>query len=705
MKTSLKIALAGNPNSGKSTLFNVLTGLNQKVANFPGITVDKKTGSCSFTRKSDNQKITADIIDLPGTYSLYPKTLDERVPFQVLCDPADEDYPDAVIIVADASNIKRSLFLCSQVIDLKIPAVLALNMMDLVTSLGIEIDVNKLSSQLGIPVIPTNALKKEGIEELKQTIASLEPNPVKDFIQIYEYSPCVLSGIRETVKVKSNYAAFQVANNLEFLSTFHINPGSKEKIRSLIREFAFDAHDMQKQETLERYRVINDIVKACVVQKALATKKKFTEKLDNLLTHRVFGYVFFLLILFTIFQTVFSWSSIPMDWIQSGFDLLSERILQTMPPGVLTDLLVNGILAGLSGIIVFVPQIASLFFFIALLEDSGYMARVSFLMDKLMRPFGLNGKSVLPLVSGVACAIPAIMSTRTISNARERFITIFITPLISCSARIPVFTLLISLVIPNRYVFGFLNLQGIVLMCLYMISFASALGSALLLKFVLKNKEKSHFILEMPVYRMPRWSNIALTILEKVKIFLFDAGKVIVAIAIVLWFLSSYGPRGSMQRIESKYAAMEQTQDNLSAKRAEKLENSFAGRIGKTIEPAIRPLGFDWKIGIALITSFAAREVFVGTMATIYSVGDETKGQSTVRDKMLAEINPDTGKQRYSAATGLSLMIFYVFALQCMSTLAVVYRESKSWKTPVAQILYMSGMAYLFSLLVFQLLK
>ena len=705
MKSTIKIALAGNPNSGKSTLFNVLTGLNQKVANFPGITVDKKTGSCFFVRKSDDQKISAHIIDLPGTYSLYPKTPDERVPFQVLCDPADEDYPDAVIIVADASNLKRSLFLCSQVIDLKIPAVLALNMMDLVRSMGIEIDLAKLSDKLGIPIIPTNALKKEGIDVLKQTVASLEPKPVKDFIQIHDYSPCVLSGIRETVKVKSNYAAFQVANNLEFLSTFHINPGSKEKIRSLIREFAFDAYDMQTKETLERYRVINEIVKECVVHKALATKKKITEKVDNLLTHRVFGYIFFLLILFTIFQTVFSWSSIPMAWIQDSFNLLSEYILQSMPPGIFTDLLVNGILAGLSGIIVFVPQIASLFFFIALLEDTGYMARVSFLMDRLMRPFGLNGKSVLPLVSGVACAIPAIMSARTISNTKERFITIFVTPLISCSARIPVFTLLISLIIPNRFVFGFLNLQGIVLMSLYMIGFMAALGSALVLKLLLKNKEKSHFILEMPVYRMPRWSNIVLTILEKVKIFLFDAGKVIVAISIILWFLSSYGPSGTMQKLETKYAHLEQTQQNLSDKRAEKLENSFAGRIGKSIEPAIRPLGFDWKIGIALITSFAAREVFVGTMSTIYSVGDETKGQSTVHDKMLAEINQDTGKAQYSAATGFSLMIFYVFALQCMSTVAVVYRETKSWKTPIAQILYMSGMAYLFSLLVFQLLK
>lgn len=721
MKKKIKIALVGNPNSGKSSVFNILTGLNQKIANFPGITVEKKTGFCILAHSSNGEKIDADIIDLPGTYSLYPKSLDERVPFQVLCDTQDLSHPDLVVFIADASNLKRSLFLCSQIIDLKIPTVLALNMMDIVKAKGMEINIQQLTEQLGIPILPINALKKEGIDELKNAVVELCENEElenrrvgeseKNFINIYPLAPQVIDAIKEITGVSSNYSAFQLANNFEIIKYLRFEQGKKEQIKEVIQRFGFDVKKLQVQETLERYKIITDIINQSVKQVATETKKQhFKEKLDKILTHKVWGYFFFLLILFLVFQAIFSWSSYPMGWIQDLFSWTSEWIKNTLPKGVLNDLIVNGILAGLSGIVVFVPQIAFLFAFIAILEDSGYMARVSFIMDRLMRPFGLNGKSVIPLISGVACAVPAIMSTRTIQNWKERIITIMITPLISCSARIPVYTLLISMVVPSKFVLGIFNLQGLVMMMLYLIGVLSALMAAFVMKFIIKAKERSFFIMEMPIYRMPRWSNVGLTMLEKVKVFLFDAGKIIVAISIVLWVLSSFGPDGNFKKIEQKYQSTEMTsslpQQEINNKiQTEKLQASYAGTIGKWLEPVIRPLGFDWKIGIALVTSFAAREVFVGTMATLYSVGDANVNTVSVRDKMLAEINPATGKPQYSMAVGFSLMIFYVFAMQCMSTLAVVYRETRNWKWPVLQFVYLGILAYSASMIAFQLLK
>lgn len=706
----LKIALVGNPNCGKTSLFNALTGLNQKVANFPGVTVDKKTGFTKLTDASGGV-IDAQIIDLPGTYSLYPKSIDERIPFQVLCDPKNALHPDVTLVIADASNLKRSLFLCSQIIDLKTPVVLALNMMDLVKGKGLEIDIAKLSEKLGVKVIPINAREKKGIDELKKILASDLTAPREDFINIRAFAPKVIDTIRHTIRVNSDYVAFQIANNFDLIPFFIQHKEKKDFIKSYLEKNNFNSSQQQAKETLERYKVITEtVIKECVIEKDLVNKKQFTSKLDRILTHKVFGYVFFLLILFLIFQAVFAWSTLPMEWIQKGFQKLSEITHNALPPGFLNDLLVNGIFAGLSGIIVFVPQIAILFTFITMLEDTGYMARVSFIMDKLLRKFGLNGKSIIPLMSGVACAVPAIMSTRTIQSWKERMITILVTPLMSCSARIPIYTLIISMVVPNKYIFHTMNLQGLVLMALYLIGFLTALVAAFLLSFILKSKERSYYIMEMPVYRMPRWSNIGITIVEKVKIFLFDAGKIIIAISIVLWVLSSFGPGDRFKKIEQKYQKTEYT-STLSDKeikhriQSEKIANSYAGSFGRFIEPVIKPLGFDWKIGIALITSFAAREVFVGTMATIYSVGEEDESHESVKEKMMADVNPETGKLTYSMAVGFSLMIFYAFAMQCMSTIAVVYRESKSWKIPALQFTYMGVLAYCASFIVFHIFK
>ena len=641
---SIKVALAGNPNSGKTTLFNSLTGLNQKIGNFPGVTVDKKTGKCELANGKE-----ALIIDLPGTYSLYPKTIDESITHNILCDSTSKDYPDAVVIVVDASNLKRNLLLATQIIDLKIPCLLVLNMMDLVLKQKRKIDIEKLAEKLGIKVIPMNARENSGISQFKKILA--EPF-LKPAASIYS------SNIKE----------------------------------------------QQAEETIFRYKFLTEILQHCVSFEKPGTENNFTSRADKILTHRVWGFLIFSIILFLIFQSIYNLSAYPMEFIEWVFIKASVFLSAILPEGLLSRLIIDGIIAGLSGILIFIPQIAFLFAFIGILEDTGYMARVSFIMDRLLRKFGLNGKSVIPLLSGTACAIPAIMSTRTIDNWKERMITIMVTPLVSCSARIPVFSLLIALSVPQITLAGIFNLQGIALMALYVTGFIAALGTAFLFKILLKTEERSTFIMEMPVYRSPRWSSIGLTIYEKTKTFVFEAGKIIIAVSIILWVLSSFGPGDSFEKIDRKFAGIPGLTGVEEKIAAEKLKASYVGRIGKIIEPVIEPLGFDWKIGIALITSFAAREVFVGTMATIYSVGDPDNYFS-VREKMAADTNETSGEKTYSKATGFSLMIFFAFALQCMSTVAVTFRETKHWKWPLLQFFYMGVLAYSSSFIVYNLFK
>ena len=708
MNTRLKVSLVGNPNSGKSTLFNALTGLNQKIANFPGVTVEKKTGTATIVDAA-GKVVIADITDLPGTYSLYPKSLDEVIPFMVLCDAANMDYPDLIVVVADGTNMKRSLFLCSQVVDLKIPTVLAINMMDMVKASGLTIDFEKITAALGVKVIGLNARKSEGIEELKQLIAHQEKSPGKEFIESKAFAPELIDALNARYKFRSNYTAFLISNNYKEISIFKRNDSERKFIEQLIDEHHFEANKVQAAETLERYKVITDVMGAIIRNPLLENKSSYSSKIDKILTHRIWGYVSFLFILFVLFQAIFTWAKYPMDFVDTAFAQLSEWLASALPQGMVNDLIVNGVLAGLGGVIIFIPQIALLFAFIAILEDTGYMARVSFIMDRLMRTFGLNGRSVIPLISAVACAVPAIMSTRTIQNWKERMITILILPLMSCSARLPVYTLLIALIIPDRNVFGIINLQGLVLMLMYLIGFFSALVAAWLMKYIIKSNEKSYFIMEMPVYRSPRWSSVLFTMVDKVKVFLFDAGKVIVAISIVLWVLSSFGPSSRFNAIEEKFETQLAVPgaDTVALEKqmqSEKLESSYAGLMGKVIEPVIRPLGFDWKIGIALITSFAAREVFVGTMSTIYSVGNDGD-LLTVKEKMRSEKNKETGLPFYTLAVGMSLMLFYVFAMQCMSTLAVVKRETGGWTIPLIQFLYMGVLAYVASFIAYNLLK
>ncbi|TND08779.1 MAG: ferrous iron transport protein B [Bacteroidetes bacterium] len=690
----LKVALAGKPNCGKSTLFNALTGLNQKTGNFPGVTVDKKTGSARL--KKNGKTIEAEYIDLPGTYSLYPKSIDEEVACEVLSDPDNPDHPDLVIIVADATNLKRCLFIATQIIDLGMPSILALNMIDELKKSGQQIDTQKLSERLGIPVVEVSAREGTGIEALEQLIVKdLEPSSVHT-IGLSEIESDAINALRASGKNFPLYRLLHYAQRV-------MRKGGDEEAKKILAAQKFNSIRAQSEESMLRYAFIGELVRAC--SGISPGSSEMTRKIDRVLTHKFWGYIFFIVILLLIFQSIFSLATYPMDWIEQGFSALGTWCVQTLPQGELTDLLVNGLLAGLSGVLVFIPQIALLFMFIAILEDTGYMARVSFIMDKLMRRFGLNGRSVIPLIGGMACAVPAIMSTRTITSWKERLITIFITPLMSCSARLPVYTLLVALTIPDKPFLGIFTYQGLAMMALYVLGFFTALISALVLKWLVKAREKSFFIMELPVYRMPQWKTVFLTIYEKVKVFLFDAGKVIIAISIVLWVLVSHAPGDSFRQVERKYATSSLPEEEKQAHIAsEKLETSYAGRLGKTIEPVIRPLGYDWKIGISLITSFAAREVFVGTMATIYGAGSEND-MRPIRERMRSQTDPRTGQKVYTAATGFSLLIFYAFALQCMSTIAVVRRETKGWKWPVIQFLYMGGLAYFASFVTYQLLK
>jgi len=741
---NLKVALIGNPNTGKTSVFNQLTGLKQQVGNYPGITVEKKIG---YSKLTNNLKAT--ILDLPGTYSLNASSIDENVVIELLLNKNDSNYPDVAVVVTEVENLKRNLLLFTQIKDLEIPTILAINMSDRMDYKGIELDIPYLEEQLKTKIALISSRKNIGIDSLKKLIA--------DYKNI-STEPCLNASSIDTDYFDKLRHAFpkELLYKLWLVITQDVNFGHLKRNEIAEKSFAksnSELKKMQQKETIKRYQFINDVLK--IGYKIDTTKAKgIRAKLDKILVHKVFGYVIFFAILMLIFQSVFSWSSIPMDFIDESFAKLGTFAKTNLPAGVLTDLISEGIIPGVGGVVIFIPQIAFLFLFISVLEESGYMSRVVFLMDKIMRRFGLSGKSVVPLISGTACAIPAIMAARNIENWKERLITILITPFTTCSARLPVYAILISLIIPEKRILGFLNLQGLTLMALYLLGFGMAIFSAYILNKILKIKSKSYFVIEMPNYRLPLFKNVAINVLEKTKAFVFGAGKIILAISIILWFLGSNGSSDEFanaetivkKRIEQQgltrfnqhyidnklsehYVALNDSvtkniykistqdiADSLTHKKQElflklenqeissyKLEKSYIGVLGKTIEPVIRPLGYDWKIGIAVITSFAAREVFIGTLASIYSVDSEE--EVTIKNRMEAEINPVNGKKVFNFATGISLLLFYAFAMQCISTLAITKKETNSWKWPIIQLVFMSALAYSVSLVVYQILK
>ena len=696
------IAILGNPNSGKSSLFNLLTGLNQKVGNFPGVTVERKLGQVSLGGNS-----SCVVIDLPGTYSLYPRREDEWVSYKQLMYPDGGEKIDLAVVVADASNLRRNLLYVSQVIDLKIPVVVALTMTDLAKKRGISVDADRLAREMGVPVVVVNARTGKGVEQLKSTVSISLNNsiPGQDFYNIIDLAEGAITEVKQLLPSLSNYGAIHHLINHE---SFNLSIDQQTSIENIEEKHGFNHTKIQAEDIQKRYQRIRLVVQKSVEENTIEKKKLFSDKLDSYFLHRTWGYLIMGIVLFILFQSVFWIAEYPMNAIEEGVGFLGGYLGSIMDPGWFTDLLINGVLAGFGGIIVFVPQIMILFGLITLLEDTGYMARISFLSDRIMRRVGLNGKSVMPMIGGFACAVPAIMSARNIENKKERLLTILVTPFMSCSARLPVFTILASLIIPNEYFFGFLSIQGLVLMALYVLGIVVAMLVSYVLNLFIKIKEKSFFILELPIYRQPRWKNIIITMVEKAKVFVFDAGKVIMIISLVLWALSSYGPTEKRDEIKKQYADLIQNNPTKTAEyEAEQssalLEYSYAGIMGRSIEPVIEPLGYDWKIGIALITSFAAREVFVGTMATLYSVGEDADENSeTLRNKMQSAKRVD-GSPVYTKATGFSLLVFYLLAMQCMSTLAIVKKETGSWKWPVIQLVYMTAIAYVLSFLAYQI--
>ena len=701
---TINVALIGNPNTGKTSLFNQLTGLNQKVGNYPGVTVDKKEGSCKL---SSNLK--AIITDLPGTYSINPTSLDESIVLKTLLNSRYDKTPDIIVVVADIENLKRNLLLFSQIKDLAIPTVLAINMADQMKRKGITVDLELLERELGneVVLISVRKDKGKGVDEVKKAI-------VKTYDNAKAFPLCNVNNridpeyFDRLKEINPNYSIYE----LWLMITQNSFPDkiSKNEKEELLA-FKNDSKNIKKyqhKETIYRYQKINEILKKTyLVDRSKASDVR--AKLDKVFTHKIFGYVLFFAVLLIIFQSIFDWATLPMDLIDSAFANLSSYVNEQMPAGVLSSLITEGIIPGIGGIIIFIPQIAILFLFIAILEETGYMSRVVFLMDKIMRRFGMSGKSVIPLISGTACAIPAVMATRNISGWKERLITILVTPFTTCSARLPVYAIIIALIIPDKKVFGFLNLQGLSLLSLYILGFATAIIAAIILHKTLKVKSTSFFVVEMPDYKVPSIKNVFFDVVEKTKAFIFGAGKIILAISIVLWFLASNGPQSfkdAEKNVLETVANQQISEAELNQMIASaKLENSYIGIMGKSIEPAIEPLGYDWKIGIALISSFAAREVFVGTLATIYSVESDDDDTTTIKQRMASEINPTTGKKRFNFPVGMSLLVFYAFAMQCMATLAIVKRETKSWKWPLIQLFGMGALAYLSSFIVFQILS
>jgi len=701
-KHEIKVALIGNPNVGKSSIFNLLTGMNQHVGNYPGVTVDKKVGFCKLS-----QTINARIYDLPGTYSTNPNSMDEKVAISCLLDKDDIDFPDVVVLVADVENLKQNLYLYTQIKDFGIPMILAINMADRMKPRGITIDIPALEAALHTRIALVSTRQKTGIEELKELIINYKKLPLEKVIDINRIDPTYFKTLKEKFPNEELGKLWMViSQNFEVIGALRKVEIQKEHIKT-----EAEIKKMQQRETILRYQTINHALKDTYKVTAVGTRAL----LDKILLHKVWGYVIFMAILLLIFQMIFYVSEYPKGWIESALGWVGTWIGNVLPEGSLTSLLVDGVIPGLTAVVSFVPQIALLFFFISLLEESGYMSRVVFLMDRIMRPFGLNGKGTIPLISGAACAIPAVMATRTIESWRERLIAILVTPFITCSARLPIYLIMIKLVIPEGNYF-FFNNQAVALFLLYMFGVFMAIFSAWLLsKFlVLKNAFQTHFIVEMPTYKVPLARNVLLTVYDKSKAFVLSAGKIIFFMTVLIWFLQTHGLSEKYRNAEvhteqlaSQYGWDEDEKEHYLL--GYRTENSLLGNMGKFVEPVFRPLGYDWKISIAVLGSFAARETFVSTLATIYSLGevDVEEGeaeQRTVVARLQQEMRPD-GTPVFNLATGVSILLFFASAMQCISTFAIVRKETNSWKWAILQWVFMTGFAYLSAFAAYQLLS
>ncbi len=680
----MNIAIIGNPNSGKTTLFNALTGMRQKVGNYPGVTVEKKEGKILY---SDGKEIS--ILDLPGTYSLTANSPDEKIATDILLGRvSDTPLPQLIICVVDASNLERNLYLVSQIIDHNFPVVVALNMTDVAEQEGIKIDIKKLSEELDVPVISTIANKKIGVEELKNIVLQ-KISPSKKLRQwnLPDVVKKEYEELQEMLQQKHNLSepvAFHEAVTL--LSSNIVEHNYSPEILSHLQ------HDREKLDFLEidrlsifievRYQWIKKICELCITSQRNSAMS-LSDKIDRIVTHKVWGFVIFLSLMTIMFQTIFAWANVPMELIGDGFDWLGVQVGKIIPPGDFHNLIIDGAISGVGAVVTFLPQILFLFLFLGLLEDTGYMARAAFIMDRLMSKVGLHGKSFIPMLSSFACAIPGIMSTRTIENPKDRLVTMLVAPLVSCSARLPVYTLLIAAFIPQKNILGFFSLAGLVMVSMYLLGLVMALVMAWVFKKTLLKGEKSVFIMELPPYKIPSLKSTLLHVWERSRLFLKRAGTIILGVSIILWFLATY------PKLETGTPS-------------EKLAHSFVGKAGHFIEPLIKPLGFDWKIGIGILSSLLQREVFVSTMGTIYNIGDDVDSTISLKQHLQKDIDPNTGLPTFTILTAICVMVYYVLAMQCMSTVAVMRRETNGWKWPLFQFGYMTALAYIVTFIVYR---
>ncbi len=644
-KKNLVIALAGNPNAGKTTLFNALTGLRQKVANYPGVTVERKEGQWQLNGKDS----AALLIDLPGLYSLDAASLDEQIARDVLTGNINGlSRPDVIIAAVDATNLERNLYLVTQLLEYGIPVIVALTMMDMTERESLEIDTQKLSEMLGAPVIAVTVTQKIGIDEIAKAVR----------------------GTRNAAK---------------------LDPALAE-IKNITEE---------NKKIFARYKFISDVVQASVIRKATAERNR-SEKIDRVLTHKFWGLLILAAILLLVFQTIFSWAALPMDLLDKGFGALAQAAKDSLPPGILTDLLADGVIAGVGGILVFLPQILLLFFFLSILEDTGYMTRAAFLLDRLMRGVGLHGKAFLPLLSSFACAIPGIMATRTIESPKDRIATIMIAPLMSCSARLPVYTLMIAAFFSGQMLLGFISVGALIMLSMYVLGIVAAIIMAFIFKRTILKSPPPPLVMELPSYRLPNIRTVLLNMFQNGWMFVKRAGTVILAISIILWALTAF-PRIAATTADAADNTVANTAAAELQSQAPDLKESYAGQLGKVIEPAIAPLGFDWKMGVALIASFAAREVLVSTLSILYNVDKDSDADSPSLIEAVRDAKQDDGvTPAWSPLTALTMMVFFVLACQCMSTVAVVRRETNSWGWPIFMVAYMTVLAYVASFITYQ---
>ncbi len=676
-----RVAIAGNPNTGKTTIFNALTGLRQKVGNYPGVTVEKKTG-----RFFGSHGEAMELIDLPGSYSLQVRSPDEAVARDLLLGRIpDEPRPDIIIAVVDASNLDRHLYIAAQMLELGIPVVIALNMVDVAEERGLVVDLVELKERLGVPVIPMVASKGTGIIELKQAVSRTplhKPEQRAQLPIVFEREISLLAKLTgEPSDISRMDAMLFLSLDQQGLNETKLSPALRTAVAEAQSRLRTSGLDPIAAPVDARYDWVSSICATAIRRHGEDTDGlTISDRLDMFLTHRIWGWVAFIAMMSLMFFCIFTVASYPMDWIDSGVKVLKGWTNSQLPPGNLQSLVVDGIISGVGGVVIFLPQILILFFFLGILEDSGYMARAAFIMDRLMSRVGLHGKSFVPMLSSFACAIPGVMATRTIENRKDRIVTILVAPLMSCSARLPVYIVMIAVMLPAA---GAMERAGIML-TMYMLGLVAAFVMAWVFKKTLLKSETPMLLLELPPYRAPVFRGIAQRMWERALIFLRRAGTVILALSIILWALMTY-PKP----------------ENPDATHAEALSHSIAGRMGHAIEPVIAPLGYDWKIGIGLVASFAAREVFVGTMGQIYNIEDADEKNEGLREQMRAERRPD-GSPLFTPLVCLSLMVFYVLAMQCISTVAIVRRETGGWGWPLFQIAYMTGLAYLASLVVYQ---